>query len=167
MYTVSRFRIPLILQVVVFVIPMTIYVIGDWLGAGSQWVFFRYIKYQEHGSIIFLPGEIGLILSGILTGKSAFASVLWAAGVILVVAATVVIVYGTIKPDPGMIKKGAFVNLGGAVLFLLSVFRQYGISLHGPAGLAIPFGIIVLFVIAYSQYRISCMKGEEPDNDNA
>lgn len=163
---VSRFRIPLILQVAVFLLPMTIYVIGDWIGAGIQWVFFRYIGYQEHGSILLLHREIGLILSGILTGKSAFASILWAAGVILVVAATILIAYGTIKTDPGSIKKGAFGNLGGAVLFLLSVFLQYGIFLHGPAGIAIPFGIIVLFVIAFWQYRISCTMEDEPDTEN-
>jgi hypothetical protein len=163
----SQFRIPLILQAVVFFIPMTIYVIGEWVGAGIQWVFFRYIRYQEQGSVFLLHHEIGLILSGTLTGRSAFASVLWAAGVILVVAATVVIVYGTIRINPGIIKKGAYVNLFAAVLFLLSVFLQYGIFFHGPAGFAIPFGIIVLFVIAYLQYRISCTVEDEPDNRNA
>jgi hypothetical protein len=162
----SRCRIPLILQIAVFLLPMTIYVIGDWIGAGIQWVFFRYIEYQEHGSILLLHREIGLVLSGILTGKSAFASILWAAGVILVIAATILIAYGTIETDPGSIKKGALGNLCGAVVFLLSVFLQYGIFLHGPAGIAIPFGIIVLFVIAFWQYRISCTMEDEPDKDN-
>jgi hypothetical protein len=163
---ISRFRISLILQAAVFLIPMNIYVIGDWIGAGVQWVFFRYIQFQERGGILLLHHEIGLILSGILTGKSAFASILWAAGVILVVTATLLIVYGTARTDPGMIKMGAFGDLGGAVFFLFSVILQYGISLNGPAGMTIPFGITVLFVIAYWQYRISCMIEDVPDNDN-
>jgi len=160
-----RFKVPLILQIAVFLIPMNIYVIGDWLGAGIQWVFFRYINAQDKSSIILLNREIGLIVSGTLTGKSAFASILWTAGVILLVAATILIVYGTIETDPDVIKKGAFVNLGGAVLFLFSVFLQYGIFLNGPAGIAIPFGIPVIVVIAYWQYRVSCKIEIDPDID--
>lgn len=161
----SQFKIPLILQIAVFIIPMNIYVIGDWIGTGIQWVLFRYINYQDKISILILPREISFITSGILIGKSAFASILWATGAVLFVVATFLIMYGTIVIDPAFTKKGVFVNLGGAVLFLLSIFLQYGISLHSPAGIAIPFGIIILFIIAFWQYRVTYLMDYEPDTD--
>ena len=38
----NKFKISLLLQCLVFLIPVNIYVIGDWLGTGVQWVLFRY-----------------------------------------------------------------------------------------------------------------------------
>jgi hypothetical protein len=157
----SRSKITLVLQLAIFLIPMNIYVIGDWMGTGIQWIFLRYVQIMNNSSVILLYQEIGLVVSGILTGKSAIASVIWSVGVILVVVATILVVYGTFKTNSGVLKKAAFVNLFGAVLFLLSIFVQYGIFFHGSAGIAIPFGIIVLFVIVYWQYRISCVVEED------
>ena len=159
----SEFRIPLILQIAIFFIPMNIYIIGDWVGAGIQWVFFRYITAMDKTSIILLTREIDLITSGLLTGKSAMVSVIWVVGVILLIAATILVVYGTIETNLGLIKKAAFINIGGGVVFLVSIFIQYGFLLHGPAGTAIPFGIPVLFVIGYLQYRESCKIENDPD----
>ena len=163
MYMLSRFKIPLILQAVVFLIPMNIYVIGDWMGAGIQWVFLRYINAMDKSSIIPLNREIGFILSKILIGKSVIITIIWTIGVILLIAATILIIYGTTKTSPSLIKKAAFINIGAGVVFLVSIFIQYGFLLHGPAGMAIPFGIPVLFVIGYLQYRESSEIENNPD----
>lgn len=159
----SRSKIPIILQIFLFVIPMNVYVIGDWMGAGIQWVFIRYIHAMDRNSFLPLYREISLVISGLLSGKSAIASVLWAAGAILVIMATILIIYSIIKTDPVTLKKAAFINVAGAILFLLSVFLQYGILLHGPAGIAIPFGIPVLLIIAYWQYRMSCTMDDDSE----
>lgn len=159
---ISRSKIPLILQIFLFLIPMNVYVIGDWIGAGIQWIFLRYIQAIGKNGIILLYREIGFVISGVLSGRSAIASLLWAAGAALIIIATILIIYGTVKTDSTFIKKAAFVNIAGAVLFALSVFLQYGILLHGPAGIAIPFGIPVLLIIAFWQYRISCSMKDDP-----
>jgi len=134
---------------------MNVYVIGDWMGAGIQWFFFRYQETNIGNSFIFLHREIRFIVSGLLYGRSAIASLLWVVGVVVIVTATVLIIYGTVKADPGTLKKAAFVNIAGAILFLLSVIVQYGILFHSPAGIAIPFGIPVILGVAFWQYRIS------------
>jgi hypothetical protein len=161
----AKSKIPLILQIFIFLIPMNVYVIGDGIGTGIQWLFFRYHVTNSGNSIVFLHREIGFVVSGLLTGKSAIASVLWAAGAILVIAATILVIYSLVKTDPAVLKKTAFINIAAAILFLLSVFVQYGILFHGPAGIAIPFGIPVLLIIAWWQYRISCTMDDDSNKD--
>jgi len=159
----SRDKIPLILQAAIFLIPMNIYIIGDWMGAGIQWIFFRYINAMDRSGIQLLNREIDFITYGIITGKSASALILWIVGFMLIILATSMVVYSTTYTSPGLIKKAAFINIGGAVVFLVSIFIQYGFFLHGPAGMAIPFGIPVLFVIGYLQYRESCIMENNPE----
>jgi hypothetical protein len=151
----SKSRIALILQCLPFLIPLNIYVIGDWMGCGIQALFFRYQQTTMSSSLIFLNREIGFVLTGIVTGKSALATVVWATGVFLIIIATLVVVSAVFTTRTDLIRKAAFFNLGGALLFMLSIVIQYGILLHGPAGIAVPLGIPVLLVIAFWQYRIS------------
>ena len=164
MMIAQRFRIPLVLQIAIFLIPMNVYVIGDWMGAGIQWVFLRFIQFSGKNSIVLLPRELGMILSGSLSGKSAFASIIWAVGAVLIIVATVLIISGAVKTNPDLLRKVAFVNTGAAVLFVLSTVFQYGILLHGPAGISIPFGILVLLIIAYWQYQIACTSPVHEEN---
>jgi hypothetical protein len=148
----QKFRIPLILQALVFLIPLNIYVIGDWIGSGIQTMFFRYHQTNVGNGVIFLNREMGYVLAGIVTGKSAYALAIWGFGVVLICIATLVMIYAYFLEEPAFIRYSAFLNAGGALLFTVAVVIQYGIFLHGPAGIAIPFGIPVILGIAYLQY---------------
>jgi len=159
----SKFRIPLILQCLIFLIPLNIYVIGDWMGSGIQALFFRYQQTNIGNSLIFLNREMGFVLNGILTGKTAYASVLWCVGVALICIAMLVIVYTYLQEEQYLIRYAAFLNAGGALLFTLAVIIQYGIFLNGPAGIAIPIGIPVLLGVAYWQYHWNPATGEDDE----
>jgi hypothetical protein len=161
----SRLKIPLILQILPLLIPLNIYVIGDWMGSGIQTLFFRYQQTNIGNSLILLNREIGFVLNGTLTGKSANASVIWSLGVILICIATLVMIYSYLQKEPPFIRYSAFLNAGGALLFTIAIIIQYGITLNGPAGIAIPVGIPILLVISYVQYRSSFIPCEE-DEDN-
>lgn len=149
----SKFKIPLILQCLLFLIPLNIYVIGDWMGSGIQALFFRYQQTNIGNSLIYLNREMGFVLNGTLTGKSAYASVIWCIGVVLICIAMLVMIYAYLKKEPLFVRYTAFLNAGGALLFALAVVIQYGIFLNGPAGIAIPLGIPVILGVAYLQYQ--------------
>jgi len=167
----KEFRIPIIVQVAIFFIPMNIYIIGDWMGTGIQWVFCRYVQAfiaqasttRTITSIIPLSREIGMIISGQLIGRSALASIFWAAGAVLLVIALVVLLYGASRMDSSFIRKTSLVNAGCILLFILSILTQYGILFHGPAGTTIPVGLPVFAVIAYWQYRHAASSPAEPE----
>ena len=146
-------KIPLILQAVIFLIPLNIYIIGDWMGSGIQTLFFRYMQTNMGNSLIFLDREIGFIIKGQLTGKSALVSEIWLLGVVLICIATALLLYAVIQEKPAFIRYCSLINIGGAVIFALSIVLQYGIMLNGPAGFAIPLGIPVIFCVAYLQYQ--------------
>jgi hypothetical protein len=151
------YRLPLALQFFLWVIPINIYVIGDWMGSGIQWLVVRYQQTNIGNSLIFLNREIGFVLHGELTGKSAIASVVLVVGVTLICFATLIMIYAYYREKQQLVKKSAVLNAGGAVLLTLSIIIQYGITLHGPAGFTIPIGILVIFMVAYFQYH-----GEPP-----
>jgi len=165
----KQFRIPVILQIAIFFIPMNIYVIGDWIGTGIQWVFFRYVQAQitqesivrTITSIIPLSREVGLIISGQLVGRSALASILWATGTILVTIAFIVLLSGAFKKDSLFICKASLINAGSILFFILSIITQYGVLFHGPAGIAIPIGIPVFAVITFWEYRFASVSPAE------
>ena len=157
----AKFKIPLILQILIFLIPLNIYVIGDWMGSGIQGLFFRYHQTNIGNSLIVLNREIGFVLNGTITGKSAYASVIWCIGVAFICLATLMIIYAYLRKEPLFIKHSTFLNAGGALLFLLSVIIQYGIFLHGPTGIAIPLGIPVILGVAYMQYQWNPAIGED------
>jgi hypothetical protein len=178
--TIMNFpKIPLILQALLFLIPLNIYVIGDWMGSGIHTLFFRYMQTLMGNSLIFINREYFFTTSGILTGKSAFASILWIIGVALICIATVLVVYAYFLNDPAYLRYCSVVNLGGAILFTLSILIQYGLTLNGPAGIAIPFGIPVILGVAWYQYKIAaeemaaadeeedCGMGEDVEDDPA
>jgi hypothetical protein len=148
-----NYKIPSTLQILLFLIPLNIYVIGDWIGSGIQTLFFRYQQTNIGNSIILLNREISFVFNGILSGKSAIATIVWCMGVAFICIATMVIIYANIQEDPKFIRYCAILNIGGAILFSLAIFIQYGIMLHGPAGIAIPFGIPVILGAAFLQYR--------------
>jgi hypothetical protein len=162
----ERFRIPAILQLFLFFIPVNIYLIGNDFGAGIQWFFLRYQQTTMGNGLVFLSKELGYIANGTLTGKSIFSIFLWSAGVCLVIVSTMLVIYSLQHNSPIHIKKAAFLNIGAAVAFLISVFIQYGPLLHGPAGVVFPLGIPVILVIGFWQLRLSRV-AEDPDDDTA
>ena len=149
----SKNKIYLILQSLIFLIPINLYIIGDWLGSGIQTLFFRYHETTLGNSVIFLHREMGFVLNGTLYGKSAYASAIWCFGVTLICIATLVILFAYFKEENRLIKYAVLLNLGGALLFTIAIIIQYGITFHGPAGIAIPLGIPVILGVAYFQYR--------------
>lgn len=169
-------KIPPILQTIIFLIPLNIYIIGDWMGSGIQTMFFRYMETNIGNSLIFLNREIYFITSSIVTGKNALVSALWLIGVALICIATVLVAYAYFRKNPAFIRSCALFNLGGAILFALSILIQYGLTLNGPAGIAIPLGIPIILGVAFYQYKIAAEEmaaaeeeedcGDEEDDEN-
>lgn len=161
----SKLKIPLIIQALLFLIPLNIYIIGDWMGSGIQTLFFRYMETNIGNSLIFLNREIYFLTSGLVTGKSAFASAFWLIGVALICIATILVIYAYFHAKPEFIRYCAWFNIGGAILFSLSLIIQYGVTLNGPAGFAIPIGIPVILGVAYFQYRYATDEMAEDDDE--
>ncbi len=149
----NRYRIPLILQCLVFFIPINIYVIGDWLGTGVQWALLRYQQTYLGNSLILVTKDITYVLTGVISGRSGISYVLWTAGVILFIIATILVILANTGEDSAMVRKASLVTITGALLLTGSVIMQYGIFFTSQSGFAIPVGIPVILIIGWLMYQ--------------
>lgn len=158
----SRFRLWLVVQAFLFFIPVNIYVIGDWLGAGVQWILLRYQQTYLGNSIIPVTRDITHLLNGTIRGRSAIALALWDSGAFLFIAAMILVILAYTRKDSRLVTKASIVTITGGILLTLSDGVQYGIWFNSPAGFVIPVGIPLILIIGGWMYRTS----SEPDESN-
>ncbi len=147
----TRFRLLITLQWLLFLIPLNIYEsLG--LAAGIQWAVFRYQTSYLGNSPILLNRDLSYIQTGILTGKSAIPIILWSTGAILLVIALLLTIFAFLKKDPAILKKSAALIIAGGLLFLFAMFVRYGPLLHNEYGFSIPFGVPLVFFTGWCVY---------------
>jgi len=150
-------RILLFLNGLLFFIPLNIYVIGDWMGSGIQWALIRYQNSPWGHSFIPVTKDIGYILEGIISGKSAVSSVIWDLGIICLLVSFILLLIAQQLFSDRKIQSAGIIILTSGSLFLISDVIQYGPLFYGPSGFAIPVGLPLVFftgILMYAQrYR--------------
>jgi len=142
----KKFQKLQILSILILIIPINIYVIGDYLGAGIQFPLVKYqISYMGSFTITILR-DINYILNGTFTNKTALSVFIWFLGVIALISG-IILIWIKYKDNIKNIKIAGILILLSAIFFLVSIVLQYGPFFNGPAGVAIPIGLPVLFVI--------------------
>lgn len=153
----GKFRpwIPFACSLLLCVIPLNIYVIGDYLASGVQWALFRYQVSPLGNSLIALDRDGYYITNGILTGSGAVSTLVWIAGGLLLVLALICGLASWIGHAVSRLdnhrallisRAGGAFTLLAALLFFCSMAIQYGLMLHSDHGFSIPLGIPVVLV---------------------
>ncbi|NQS74245.1 MAG: hypothetical protein HQP72_07650 [Methanoculleus sp.] len=130
------------------ILPVNIYIIGGTIGAGIQFPFLRYQETYLGTNIITILRDLDYITSGVIGGRSALSILVWALGTALLIAA---IGYFAVRREEDyetFRKPLALLVAGGAVAYLLSCVAQYGPTLYGPAGFAVPVGVPLILAVA-------------------
>ena len=143
-------------------IPSTIYVIGDWLGAGLQSPWFSYIVTYKGESLISIYTNLWYVAFGVLSQKTAISIVLWEAGTVLLAIATCLLFYEQVNGTPTHRRPGLLILLAG-LAEVASLVQQYGPLLHGPAGIAIPIGLPLVFAVGWWMYRYEAVDASPID----
>lgn len=162
----SKFRLPFITQCLLYLIPVNIYVIGDWLAVGVQWFFFRYQQSYLGNSLIFFTRDLYYIEVGLLKGRSAVAVEMGMVATVFMVFAVLILLIAYLKESGAWVKVAATVSIGGGCLFLVSDMIQYGILLNGPAGFTIPIGVPIILVCSWWMYRMKFTETEPEGSDD-
>lgn len=145
-------RIPLILILLLFVIPLNLYVIGKWIGTGLQWALFRYQETSWGISLITLTRDFEYITGGVLTGKTAFSIALWGAGTILLIVAFLALAAMIAEEMNDKVHLPGLLVIASGILYIASCMTQYGPFFSGPAGISIPLGIPLMLVVGWLIY---------------
>jgi hypothetical protein len=149
----SRYRFALLSQFLIFLIPLNIYMWGDWLIVNAQWALFRYQQSAYGNSLILGYKDIAYIFLGQTTGIDNIAAALfWTVGALILFMGLCITIFAVLKDDSGFIKKASYFTLcGGIFLSLSAMSRFFG-------GFSIPIGVPVILYIGWRMYRDN--KGE-------
>lgn len=145
-------KVPIFLHLLLFAIPLNIYVIGEWIGTGVQWALFRYQDTSYGTSFITVTRDYEYIAFGTLTGKTAVSISLWIAGVVLLIIAFIALAAMILEEMDDKKHYPGIMVIGSGILLLLSCMVQYGPFLSGPAGVSIPIGIPLMLVVGWLIY---------------
>lgn len=156
----TRFKIPLLLQCLIFLIPLNFYIVGDLILVNAQWALFRYQQFSLGNSLILGYQDIIYIQKGLSTGLYNIAATLfWTAGaVILLIGLIISLVAYTQKESEKMTTASYFTLAGGIFLGLSAIFRFNG-------GFAIPVGVPVILVTGWWMYRLAEESDESEESE--
>jgi hypothetical protein len=154
----NRFKLSLIFQCLIFLIPLNIYMWGDWILVNVQWALFRYQQSPYGNSLIIGYKDILYILQGLSTGLyNIAAAVLWTTGVVILLAGLIITVVAFIREEPDQLKTASYFTLAGGIFLGLSALcRYYG-------GFAIPIGVPIILIIGWWMYKAA---DETDDTEN-
>ena len=140
-----------LLSLFFLVIPVNIYTIGDFIGAGISFPFFKF-QISVSGTMLFLISqELSYVLNGIYHHNTAISILVWIAASVFLISTVIVILMNKVKKDI-QLKIAGFLLIISTVCFLISIMFQFGLYFHGPVGIAIPIGIPLMFVIGGWMY---------------
>jgi len=143
--------------------PITVFTIGDWMGAGVRFPLVLYQDTVYGTSVIPFWREIDYVASGLIGGRSALAILLWTLGVLLLVAAVAFLVVRWYDEHR---KPVALLVAAAGAAFLASCVAHYGPLFHGPAGWCVPVGVPLIFAIAWFVWRGEKEEEIEEDGDD-
>ncbi|MEN6443461.1 MAG: hypothetical protein ABFC71_06900 [Methanoregula sp.] len=164
----SNLRLPLVLQALIFCIPLNIYVIGDGLATGLQWALFRYQQSYLGNSFILITRDVGYVSKGILTGTTAISYIVWIAGSVLLMAAFIITLLAYAEKNPQNMNHGALCIIAAGILFGISLLVQYGMLLNNLHGFSVPVGIPLILIAGWWIYHGDYAgTGDEEAEDDA
>jgi uncharacterized membrane protein len=157
----TRFKIPLILQCLIFLIPLNIYMWGDWLLVNAQWALFRY-QQSPYGDS-FIPGhkDILYIFLGQSTGLyNIAAAVFWTTGAVILLIGLIITIIAYTREDSEKIRTASYFTLIGGIFLGLSAICRFN------AGFAIPVGVPIILIIGWWMYQ-ETYEPDETDDDES
>jgi hypothetical protein len=159
----ERPRISYAIMVLLFILPQSLYVIGDYTAAGIRFPLFRYQDSSYGSSIISVAQELQYVIQGIVggpTSRTALATYSWVAGLVVLFAAAALIVSWHFLDNPGHARfPGPLIFITG-VFFLVWAMIQYGPAFFGPSGFSVPVGVPILWYCGYQFAQAAKGKAE-------
>ena len=140
-----RFLIPVFLCIVLFFLPLQVFIIGDSSGIGVQGAIYRYQVSGYGTSFILITRELGFVFDGIYTGRTALSIILWALGTALLTCTTVFSLIHADKLYDRLYRQVLYGIILTGIIYLASCMAQYGVFFKGPAGISLPLGILFIF----------------------
>ncbi|HQC13005.1 MAG TPA: hypothetical protein PKY15_06545 [Methanoregulaceae archaeon] len=159
----KRSILKVVLSAILFLVPINVYMIGDGIGTGIQWALFRYQQTTFGNTLFTIDMDLGYVTGGVITGKSALSTVAWLGGVLLLVAALILVILAIWGDESSRTRHAGYLTLAAWLAFLAAEMLQYGLIFSGPAGFVIPIGLPLVFIVGW-WYVVSTDREERGDS---
>ncbi|HRX34157.1 MAG TPA: hypothetical protein P5263_07890 [Methanoregulaceae archaeon] len=159
----NRSILKVVLSAILFLVPINVYMIGSGIGTGIQWALFRYQQTTYGNTLFTIDMDLGYVTGGVITGKSALSTAAWLGGVLLLVAALILVLLAIREDESSRTRHAGYLTIGAWVAFLAADMLQYGLIFSGPAGFVIPVGLPLVFIVGW-WYIISTDREEGGDS---
>jgi hypothetical protein len=143
----SRYRFALLSQFLIFLIPLNIYMWGDWLIVNAQWALFRFQQSEYGNSLILGHKDIAYISLGLTTGIYNIAAALfWTVGAAILFIGLCITIFAVIMDESAFIKKASYFTLCGGIFLSISAMCRFS------GGFSIPVGVPLILYIGWRMY---------------
>lgn len=154
----------ILLLIICFILPVHFFVLGEGVGYGLQGALYQY-KITGFGSNLFtMTQDLNYILQGNYSGRTLMSTFFWITGSICIIISTIIWLIVNFSSRRLNRIAGLIIIMAG-LLYLISCMFQYGVLFHGPAGISIPFGIPLVFMLGY--LMMTCYPPDPIPRENA
>jgi hypothetical protein len=154
----ATYKSLLALQALLFLLPLNVYMWGDWLLVNVQWALVRYQQSHLGSSIIPFYKDIFYIVEGKTTGiYSILAASFWTVGSIFLLIGIFITLYAWKNERTELIRTASLITAGGGVLYCFSAIGRIN------GGFSIPIGVPIILIIGWWLYH---QKPEPKDDDD-
>ncbi|MDD1696169.1 MAG: hypothetical protein LUQ54_04650 [Methanoregula sp.] len=144
----NKFNISLLLQCLIFLIPLNIYMWGDWILVDLQWALFRYQQSPYGDSLILGYKDILYILHGQTTGLyNVAAAVFWTIGAAILLIGLLITLVAFARKESDKIKTASYFTLLGGIFLGISALCRFN------GGFAVPVGVPLILIIGWWMYK--------------
>jgi hypothetical protein len=140
-----------IISILLLIVPVYFFIIGDFYGSGFQTPLFRYQEVFLGSFLVLISNDVYNVLTGFFQGLMVPAVILWGLGTFFLIVNIVVLFAGTSQIKRIIRRSGIFIIVSG-IFFLLSIIVHYGPLFHNTFGIAIPIGLPLIFLIGIWMY---------------
>jgi hypothetical protein len=160
---VRRYLVFFVLCLIFFILPLQVFIMGDFTGIGVQGAVYRY-QTSGYGTYFFpITREITFVLNGTYFGRTALSVLLWISGTVLLACTTIFAFLHVNRTTDNYYRQVAWGLIASCGIYLGSCIAQYGFFLKGMSGFSLPVGIIAIpcWIMVLYYYRNASGKIQE------
>ena len=126
-----RYIVFFTLCLIFFILPLQVFIMGDFTGIGIQGAVYRY-QTSGYGTYFFpITREIVFVLNGTLSGRTALSVLLWVSGTVLLACTTIFAFLHVNDTTENYYRQIACGLIASCGIYLGSCIAQYGFFLQG------------------------------------
>jgi len=145
-----------VISLLIFLLPVYFFSIGDVYGNGFQTPIFRYQEIFLGSFLVLISNDLYNIIIGFFQGTMVFSLIAWFLGTSFLVVNAIYVFVST-KPLGRITRWSGLLLIISGICYLVSVMLHYGVLFHNFSGTALPLGLLLMFLLGIWEFNVQCI----------